>query len=98
MKKLLNIGLALTAVLAMQAVLASFGIASVVGEDTFKVIGGKPVAQQVVDSFGDHRIAMSAAVLSTIAEGVTTIEGAECVAKSYPSFFEDFAALGGKVF
>ena len=83
---------------AMQAVLASFGIASVVGEDTFKVIGGKPVAQQVVDSFGDHRIAMSAAVLSTIAEGVTTIEGAECVAKSYPSFFEDFAALGGEVF
>ena len=83
---------------AMQAVLASFGIASVVGEDTFKVIGGNPVAQQVVDSFGDHRIAMSAAVLSTIAEGVTTIEGAECVAKSYPSFFEDFAALGGEVF
>ncbi len=83
---------------AMKSVLASFGIASVVGEDTFKVIGGEPVALSPVDSFGDHRIAMSAAVLSTIAEGVTEIMGAECVAKSYPSFFEDFAALGGNIY
>jgi len=83
---------------AMKAVLASFGITSVVGEDTFKVVGGEPVAQSPVDSFGDHRIAMSAAVLSTIAAGVTEIMGAECVAKSYPSFFDDFAALGGNLY
>lgn len=82
---------------AMKSVLESFGITSSVGEDTFTVYGGKPVAAHPVDSFGDHRIAMSAAVLSTVAEGVTTIIGAECVAKSYPSFFEDFAALGGVV-
>lgn len=82
---------------AMKSVLASFGIASVVGEDTFTVTGGKAEAMRPVDTFGDHRIAMSAAILSTIADGVTCIEGAECVAKSYPSFFEDFAALGGKV-
>lgn len=83
---------------AMKAVLASFGITSVVGEDTFKVVGGEPVAQSPVDSFGDHRIAMSAAVLSTIAAGVTEVMGAECVAKSYPSFFDDFAALGGNLY
>lgn len=83
---------------AMKAVLASFGIASLIGEDTFTVVGGEPVAQSEVESFGDHRIAMSAAVMSTVAQGVTTIKGAECVAKSYPSFFEDFAALGGKEF
>ena len=82
---------------AMKSVLESFGITSSVGEDTFTVYGGKPVAAHPVDSFGDHRIAMSAAVLSTVVEGVTTIIGAECVAKSYPSFFEDFAALGGVV-
>ena len=82
---------------AMKSVLESFGIISSVGEDTFTVYGGKPVALTPVESFGDHRIAMSAAVLSTVAEGVTTIIGAECVAKSYPSFFEDFAALGGVV-
>ena len=83
---------------AMKAVLASFGIASSIGEDTFTVVGGEAVVQSDVDSFGDHRIAMSAAVMSTVAQGVTTIKGAECVAKSYPSFFEDFAALGGKEF
>ena len=83
---------------AMKSVLAAFGIASFVGEDTFKVVGGEPLALTAVDSFGDHRIAMSAAVLSTVAGGVTTINGAECVAKSYPLFFDDFAALGGTLY
>ncbi len=82
---------------AMKSVLASFGITSSIGEDTFTVYGGEPVALTPVESSGDHRIAMSAAVLSTVAQGVTTIIGPECVAKSYPSFFEDFAVLGGTV-
>ena len=82
---------------AMKSVLAAFGIDSSIGEDTFTVYGGEPVALAPVDSFGDHRIAMSAAVMSTVANGVTTIDGSDCVAKSYPSFFEDFAALGGIV-
>jgi 3-phosphoshikimate 1-carboxyvinyltransferase len=82
---------------AMKSVLAAFGIDSSIGEDTFTVYGGEPVALAPVDSFGDHRIAMSAAVMSTVANGVTTIDGSDCVAKSYPSFFEDFASLGGVV-
>ena len=81
---------------AMKSVLSAFGIDSAVGEDTFTVYGGEPVAKATVDSFGDHRIAMSAAVLSSVAGGVAVIEGSGCVAKSYPSFFEDFAMLGGK--
>ena len=81
---------------AMKSVLSAFGIDSAVGEDTFTVYGGEPVAKATVDSFGDHRIVMSAAVLSSVAGGVTVIEGSGCVAKSYPSFFEDFAMLGGK--
>ena len=80
---------------AMKSVLASFGISSSIGEDTFTVYGGEPVALTPAESFGDHRIAMSAAVLSTVAQGVTTINGSACVAKSYPLFFEDFAVLGG---
>ena len=82
---------------AMKSVLASFGITSSVGEDTFTVYGGEPVALTPVESFGDHRIAMSAAILSTVAKEITTINGSGCVAKSYPSFFEDFASLGGVV-
>ncbi|MBQ8450607.1 MAG: 3-phosphoshikimate 1-carboxyvinyltransferase, partial [Bacteroidaceae bacterium] len=82
---------------AMQKTLAAFGVASSVGEDTFTVCGGAPKVLAPVESFGDHRIAMSAAILSTIAEGETTILGAECVAKSYPSFYEHFQMLGGNV-
>ena len=38
---------------------------------------------------------MMAAIAGANATGPTTIRGAECVAKSYPRFFEDFRALGG---
>ncbi|MBQ5663029.1 MAG: 3-phosphoshikimate 1-carboxyvinyltransferase [Bacteroidaceae bacterium] len=82
---------------AMQTLLHSFGISSEIGEDTYAVTGGDAVVTAAVDSFGDHRIAMSAAILSTVACGETFIKGAECVAKSYPFFFEDFTALGGNV-
>lgn len=82
---------------AMRVLLEAFGVSSEIGEDTYSVVGGRAVATRPIDSFGDHRIAMSAAIMSTVAEGETVIKGAECVAKSYPSFFEDFAALGGKI-
>ncbi len=49
-----------------------------------------------VSSWGDHRIAMSAAIAS-VAAGSVTIDGAEAAAKSYPSFWEDFKRLGGSV-
>lgn len=41
-----------------------------------------------VDSFGDHRIAMSFAVAGLLAEGETEIENAEAVAVSFPDFFD----------
>lgn len=50
-----------------------------------------------VDAFSDHRIAMSAAIAATAAKGPVTIMGAEAVEKSYPRFFQDFTALGGKL-
>ena len=43
-----------------------------------------------VNSFGDHRIAMSAAIAATICEKPVTILGAECVKKSYPKFWETY--------
>lgn len=82
---------------AMKELLALYGISSQIGEDTFAVFGGEPVASGVVDSCGDHRIAMAAAIMSTVSRGVTAIDGASCVAKSYPAFFDDFASLGGSV-
>lgn len=46
-----------------------------------------------VDSFGDHRIAMSFAVAGMIASGDTEIMNAECVAVSFPDFFGRMRSL-----
>ena len=43
-----------------------------------------------VDPRNDHRIAMAAAVLSTVADGPVLIHGASCVNKSYPGFWDVF--------
>jgi 3-phosphoshikimate 1-carboxyvinyltransferase len=48
-----------------------------------------------IDAVGDHRIAMAAAIAATVADGPVTIQGAQCVAKSYPSFWEEYSRLGG---
>lgn len=50
----------------------------------------------IVDSFGDHRIVMSAAIAAEKADGDIIIKGAEAVEKSYPDFFRDYNNLGGK--
>ena len=46
-----------------------------------------------VNTFGDHRIAMSAAVMACYSKIPVTVEGAECVTKSYPGFWDDFESL-----
>ena len=51
----------------------------------------------IVQSCNDHRIAMAAAAASTGCTGEVTILGAEATEKSYPAFWEDFAALGGMI-
>lgn len=65
-------------------------------EDGLIIDGGTPLSGGTVDSFSDHRIAMSAAILSSICHGPVTILGAESVNKSYPAFWEHFALLGGQ--
>ncbi len=47
-----------------------------------------------IDPHNDHRIVMACAVAALGAEGETVIHNAECVQKSYPSFFVDLEGLG----
>lgn len=61
-------------------------------EDVMRVVGGKPRAAEV-DSHDDHRIAMSLAVTSLRLDKELDIKNRECVAKSYPTFFEDINTL-----
>lgn len=51
----------------------------------------------VVNSFGDHRIAMSMSIAASFCHNPSVILGVECVDKSYPDFYKDFAGLGGMV-
>ena len=46
-----------------------------------------------IDAEGDHRIGMAFAVAGLVAEGPTTIENAESIATSYPTFFDHIKAL-----
>jgi 3-phosphoshikimate 1-carboxyvinyltransferase len=77
---------------ALSEELGRLGARIAVEGDEMLVRGG-PLRPGTVDSRGDHRIAMAAAVASLLAGGPVSIEGAECVAKSWPSFYEDLAAV-----
>lgn len=61
------------------------------------LIRGTPLSGGVVDSAGDHRIAMAAAVASTLCKEPVVVKGAEAVNKSYPGFWEHFTLLGGQI-
>lgn len=62
-------------------------------EDGMIIKGGKPLHGTLIHSMDDHRIAMSFAVAALRAEGMTTIEGGECVNISYPAFYKDLESL-----
>jgi len=74
--------------------LSKLGCAVFAEENALQVFPGK-YQGCVIDASGDHRIAMSAAIAATVAGGPVTILGAECVAKSYPTFWEEYKRLGG---
>lgn len=79
---------------AIREMLSTLGADVQVKEDTL-FVSPAPYCGGIVDSKNDHRIAMSAAIASTIASTPVTILGAECVKKSYPDFWSEFTRLGG---
>ena len=79
-------------------VLSALGADVTEGPDFLEIRGKETLSGGVtVDSFNDHRIAMMAAIAATRCGKPVTVLGAECVAKSYPNFWEDYEALGGKI-
>ena len=80
-------------------VLNALGADVTEGPDFLTIRGKETLAGGVtVDSFNDHRIAMMAAIAATRCEKPVTVLGAECVAKSYPDFWEEYQRLGGLLF
>ena len=83
---------------AMHSELVKLG-ADITEEPEGFLIKGRPEGLQggtVVDAWNDHRIAMSMAVAVLACKDPVTLTGGESVSKSYPEFWNDYAAVGGK--
>lgn len=63
-------------------------------EDGMIIHGGKPLQGAKINSYLDHRIAMSFAVAGTICDGTMDIVKGDCVNISYPEFHKDLYSLG----
>ncbi len=61
--------------------------------DGMIIHGGKPLLGTEVNSYSDHRLAMSLAIAGLVAKGETTINHAQAVQISYPSFWQDLLSL-----
>lgn len=81
--------------LAMKEGLKKMGIVTRESEDSLTIRGGE-LRNAIIDPHRDHRIAMAFAVLG-LCTGEIKIVDAECVGKSYPSFWEDLRSLGAEV-
>lgn len=61
--------------------------------DGLRIRGGRPLTGAVVESHGDHRIAMALAVAGLAATGETMVHGAEAVNISFPGFMNSLRQL-----
>ncbi len=66
-------------------------------EEGLIIKGKKELTGGVVDSWNDHRIAMSMGVASIKCNSPLIVQGAESIKKSYPEFWNDFTKVGGKI-
>lgn len=82
---------------ATAAWLDATGVRHEVAEDGLTIHGAGRLQPAVADSFDDHRIAMALAIAGLVSEGTISIERAESVDISYPSFWRDLDILSGAV-
>jgi 3-phosphoshikimate 1-carboxyvinyltransferase len=78
---------------AMAEGLTAMGADITAMDDGWTIRGPSRLEGTRVQSHGDHRVAMALAVAGLLAGGATEVEGAECVAISYPDFFDQLESL-----
>jgi len=76
------------------SMLRALGVAAQATEDGCVVRGPNRLRGAFVDAQGDHRILMAAAVAGLVADDAVDISDPWCFRASYPSFLDDFRALG----
>jgi len=82
-------------VAAVREGLEKMGIKVVEERDRLTIVGSS-LKGSVIDSKGDHRIAMAFSILGS-AVGDTVINNAECVSKTFPEFWDILKGIGGKL-
>ncbi len=84
---------------AMTEVLRAFGVACEPAADGMRIegVGPRPLSPATVDSRGDHRIAMSAAILALGASGPSRVRDVDCIRTSFPRFVGTLRALGASL-
>jgi 3-phosphoshikimate 1-carboxyvinyltransferase len=78
---------------AVAGMLSAFGVPVEEREDGLEIRGVRSLAGGSVESLGDHRIAMSAAVAGLVARGRTQVRDTENIATSYPGFQRTLTSL-----
>ncbi len=82
----------------MIRVLRAFGVACEERQGGLDIEGRADALEPAeVDSLGDHRVAMTAAVLALAARGPSRVRGAACIGPSYPKFVATLRALGARI-
>ena len=82
-------------IVAMVKELTKLGANVTERPDGMAIVGGKTLTGTELESYDDHRIAMSLAIAALIAKGKTSINHAESAAISYPSFIPTLQGLFG---
>lgn len=83
----------------MARVLGAFGVTVEERPDGLVIEGipDRPLRAATVESRGDHRVAMTAAVLGLVADGPTRVVDAGCIGTSFPRFVGTLRALGAEI-
>jgi 3-phosphoshikimate 1-carboxyvinyltransferase len=79
---------------ALQAELTKLGAKVETTPDSLVIVPPAEVQPAAIDTYDDHRMAMSFAVAGLRCDGIV-IRDPECVGKTFPDFFEQFARLTG---
>jgi 3-phosphoshikimate 1-carboxyvinyltransferase len=75
---------------SVRSILSTLGASISATDDGLIIRGKNNLLGGTVDSFNDHRIAMSAAVASLVCENAVTVTNFEAINKSYPSFADNW--------
>ena len=78
----------------IELMLNAFGIQTCREADSLFITGGNPHGGTQIDTQHDHRLAMTAALLGTLCVEPVSLTDTACIAKSYPTFWDDMQRLG----